>query len=68
MSEYEIERWVCAVCPMCGNMPLFFLAGEPVTQAFCGDDDCPVVMWDPSRSRDANLADVHPVELTRKEN
>jgi len=40
-------------CPLCGQPPLWVLGGG--TQAFCGNDGCPVLTWDPTVSRAANL-------------
>jgi len=42
-------------CPLCDSLPVMvFGAG---TQAFCGNDDCALLCWDPSLSLDANLLD-----------
>ncbi len=40
-------------CPLCGQPPLWVLGGG--TQAFCGNDDCPQLTWNPVVSLDQNL-------------
>jgi hypothetical protein len=47
-------------CPLCGKPPLF--AAGP-TQAFCGNDDCTLICWDPSLSLDENLLDAGVVNF-----
>lgn len=65
-------------CPMCGNLPDLVLGP---TQAFCGNDGCRVLQFDPSMDpaeqvavgtelrfdlvRDAGLAPVVPVPQVR---
>ena len=49
-------------CPVCGQPPVMVFGGW--TQAFCGNDDCNIVCWDPSKSLDDNLLDVGFVTLT----
>lgn len=48
-------------CPLCGEPPVFLLGGG--TQAFCGNDDCTLLTWNPSVSLDANLLDAGFVRL-----
>jgi len=50
----------CPDCPMCGQPPQIQFSD----QAFCGNDDCRVLTWIPSRTRAENLAAV--TELPRK--
>jgi hypothetical protein len=47
-------------CPLCGQLPLFALGPA---QAFCGNDDCTLILWNPSLSLDANLTDAKMVHL-----
>lgn len=47
-------------CPMCGKPPLF---GFGDSQAFCGNNDCTLILWDPSLSLDDNLMDAGVVHL-----
>jgi hypothetical protein len=42
-------------CPLCGRPPQL-IAGA--TQAFCGNDACTLLCWDPTLSLDANLLDA----------
>ena len=42
-------------CPLCDRLPEFAVGP---TQAFCGNDDCTLLCWDPSLSLDANLLDA----------
>jgi hypothetical protein len=48
-------------CPLCGQPPIWLLGGG--TQAFCGNDDCTLLTWNPSLSLDANLLDAKCVRL-----
>jgi hypothetical protein len=43
-------------CPLCDREPMMMLGGG--TQAFCGNDDCRLLTWDPTKSADANLANA----------
>jgi hypothetical protein len=47
-------------CPLCGELPEFAIGP---TQAFCGNDDCTLLLWNPSLSLDANLLDAGVVNL-----
>lgn len=42
-------------CPLCDGPPQFIVGG---TQAFCGNDDCVLLMWNPALSLDGNLLDA----------
>lgn len=35
-------------CPGCGHPPRFLL--DDGRQAFCGSDDCHVIMWNPTKT------------------
>lgn len=41
-------------CPECGQPPRFVIAGGG--QAFCGNDACRILMWDPAQTRAEMLA------------
>ena len=47
-------------CPLCGRPPLFAFGNE---QAFCGNDDCTLILWDPTLSLDDNLMDAGVVQF-----
>lgn len=47
---------LCPDCPLCGHPPLVVLAGS--IQAFCGNDDCEALCWDPSKTRAENVRNV----------
>jgi hypothetical protein len=49
-------------CPACGQQPGMLFGGG--TQAFCWTDDCPVLTWDPSKSRAYFFANASEVTLT----
>ncbi len=51
----------CPDCPLCGDPPFMTLAGE--VQAFCGNEACEVMCWNPSKTRAENLADAGKVEF-----
>lgn len=46
----------CPDCPLCGHPPALVLAGE--VQAFCGNDECTAICWNPSLTRAENIADL----------
>jgi hypothetical protein len=58
-----MELWIeppgtklaCPCCPLCGEPPFLVLVGA--VQAFCGNEDCMVLSWNPSRCAEENLAD-----------
>ncbi len=43
-------------CPLCGQPPMMVFGGG--TQAFCDNDDCTLIFWNPSLSLDDNLLDA----------
>ena len=49
-------------CPWCGGPPLLVMGGG--TQAFCGNDDCDCLTWDPSKTDAANRRNANVVDLT----
>ena len=42
-------------CPFCDCPPEFMIGA---TQAFCGNDECTLLMWNPMVSLDDNLMDA----------
>ena len=46
-------------CPLCGQPPIKMMGGG--TQAFCGNDDCRLLTWDPTKSAEGNLANASEV-------
>lgn len=54
----------CPDCPLCGHPPAFVLVGG--VQAFCRNDECGCVCWNPSLTQRENLADIGPVELEER--
>jgi hypothetical protein len=55
-QENEIR---CPTCPMCGAEPPYIIPA--LAQAICPNEDCPVVLWVPWQTKEANLADVGKV-------
>jgi len=57
---------LCPDCPVCGETPYMVMGGG--TQALCGNGEgCPVMTWDPSVSREENLLNMQPVQITENE-
>lgn len=50
------------VCPLCGQPPYRILAGGE--QAFCGSDDCQIIIWNANKSIDQNMQDLSFVDLS----
>ena len=49
-------------CPVCGEPPFLVMGGG--TQAFCGNGDgCPVMTWDPTKSREHFLRTAKQIEI-----
>ena len=51
-------------CPSCGRLAAFSIQPAAGKQAFCGNDDCRIFMWDPTLSLAANWANLKEVDLT----
>lgn len=51
MSNVKIQ---CPRCPVCSSRPVPHLPIN-VDQAFCGNDDCHIIAWEPGKSLDDNL-------------
>lgn len=47
-------------CPRCGQPPKLELGDD---KAFCGNDDCDVFCWDPTRTREQFEAEVTELRL-----
>jgi hypothetical protein len=49
-------------CPECGEPPRMVLPGG--TQAFCGNDGCRILLWDPTQTRAEMAAEgIHEIDL-----
>jgi hypothetical protein len=62
----ETPVLLCPVCPLCGQVPAMILAGA--VQAFCGNDECRAMSWNPSETAAENLhvaADALPTVSSR---
>lgn len=46
--------FLAPVCPWCGQLPCAVIGNG--TQAFCGNHECPALIWNPSVTAAANLA------------
>lgn len=55
----------CPFCPFCGDPPAFILVGA--VQAFCRNDDCKVMIWNPSETAAKNLHDMGEVDMKTME-
>lgn len=55
----------CPLCPVCDSEPV--LIHPMLAQAFCSNDDCEVLCWDPWVSLDENLLDMAPAIVTENE-
>ncbi len=53
----------CPNCPLCGHPPAFVLVGN--VQAFCGNDDCEAMCWNPSLTAAENRR--HAVRVESKQ-
>lgn len=49
-------------CPVCGQPPQLRASAR---QAFCGNDDCDALMWDPTADAAEQLANRRSVRLLR---
>jgi hypothetical protein len=47
-------------CPLCGELPELIVG---ISQAFCGNEDCTLFMWTPTKSLDDNLLDAGMIHL-----
>jgi hypothetical protein len=59
-------RILCPVCPWCGDPGFPLAIGDWVindVQRFCRNDDCRVLIWDPTQTARANLDDMTDVDV-----
>jgi hypothetical protein len=62
VAEPEDHEPIGLNCPECGEPPRMVLTGGE--QAFCGNDGCRILMWDPTQTRAEMLAEgVHEIDL-----
>lgn len=47
-------------CPGCGHLAVFLVGDR---QAFCGNDDCVVLTWDPAKTVAELEANMHEIDL-----
>lgn len=59
MSADDIIK--CPTCPLCGSEPPYII--PLLAQAICPSEECPVILWVPWDSKEANLADMGKVRL-----
>ena len=59
------EPLKCPTCPLCGQLPMFVLVGA--VQAFCGNDDCDLILWNPSETLDDNLMNAGRATTTSED-
>ena len=50
-------------CPGCGELAVFTISDQ---QAFCGNDDCAILMWDPAKTAAELAADMQVIDLRRE--
>ena len=50
-------------CPGCGKAPAFALS----EQAFCGNDNCGVMMWNPTKTLEEMAADIGQFSDVKRE-
>jgi hypothetical protein len=50
-------------CPVCGSPAVAELPFDE--QAFCGNDDCPTLCWNPTLTFDENLDSFKAIELPK---
>lgn len=60
MSNQD-DKVLCPRCPLCGAEPPYII--PTLAQAICPSDDCPVILWEPWASKDANLASMGKIRV-----
>jgi hypothetical protein len=50
-------------CPGCGQHATMMITGG--CQAFCSNDDCKILMWDPAQSVNEMAPKLHVIDLDR---
>jgi hypothetical protein len=63
MGENEVK---CPRCPVCDSEPAMGIH-PMLAQAWCWNDDCQVLCWDPWVSLDENMLDMSPAIVTENE-
>lgn len=53
-------RVLCPTCPLCGSVPPFIYPS--FAQAFCTNEDCDVILWEPWVSLAQNLMNANTVK------
>lgn len=53
----------CPLCPVCDSEPMLPIS-PMFAQAFCPNDDCKVLCWDPWATLDENMLDMQPAIIT----
>lgn len=48
------------ICPACEQIAATVISDQ---QAFCGNDECPVLMWNPAKTLAELMADMHTFRL-----
>lgn len=48
-------------CPGCEQMAYMILGA---TQAFCGNDDCAILIWDPLKTPAENMSAMNYIDLS----
>lgn len=48
-------------CPACGALPAAVFGGG--TQAFCSNEDCRVLTWDPTKTLAQLMAGIHQIRI-----
>lgn len=48
------------ICPACEQIAAIVISDQ---QAFCGNDECPVLMWNPAKTLAELMADMHTFRL-----
>lgn len=56
-----MTRILTPLCPLCSEEPIMVFGGG--TQAFCGNDECTLLTWNPALSLDANLLDAKGIDF-----
>jgi hypothetical protein len=49
-------------CPACGTPAALVISAQ---QAFCGNDDCRIFMWEPGKTMDELLENLTTIDLRR---
>jgi hypothetical protein len=47
-------------CPLCSEVAEIVIGTQ---QAICGNEECPALFWDPTKTIDELMSDIHHVTL-----